>query len=674
MPLLQFNIIKLTIFLVFGILTGNLIHIPISFSLSICVIVLLLLGYEHYFVSKRPSLRFAFLAALLTLFIGNLSIALTRPASKPDHYSHFIGQKEQTYSFKIREVLKSNPFSDRYTAQVIAMDSLPVSGKILLNIVRDTAMKPYRVDDEIVAFTTLKPIGSSLNPYQFDYKKYMLHQGIGHQAHIVAPYYLRKEYTSPTFFGIASKMRGRIIDKLKEEAFGYDELGIIQALLLGERNDITETINTDYRNAGAFHILSLSGLHIGIILGLLHYVLYPLERLPRGKSIKLILILLLLWGYAFLAGLSPSILRAVGMFTFIAYALHLHRPTSYYNILALSLFFILLIFNPLLLFNVGFQLSYAAVFAIVWFFPLLKKFWMPRNWLLKKGWEIIAVSLAAQLGVLPITLFYFHHFPGLFVLTSLLILPAMTFILGMGILVISLALVNALPPFLVVVYNTVIQWMNSIIAWVGQQEQFLFRNIFFDTVHFILAYGIIISWASLMDKATYRKAVCLMGCILGLQIWSQGRLFHIVGKESAFIGHVGRNSALVHQSGHRIMVYSSNPLAAERMATDYAIALNAGELINKPLKNSYRLGAERIIVLDSTLVTLPAISGDFTLWLTQSPKVNLDRILDSVRPKVVVADGNNYRSYIGRWKATCMKKRIPFHYTGDKGAFIFEFP
>jgi competence protein ComEC len=326
-----------------------------------------------------------------------------------------------------------------------------------------------------------------------------------------------------------------------------------------------------------------------------------------------------------------------------------------------------------LLFDVGFQLSYAAVFAIVWFFPLLNKFWMPRNWLLKKGWEIIAVSLAAQLGVLPITLFYFHHFPGLFVLTSLLILPAMTFILGMGILVISLALINALPPFLVVAYNTVIQWMNSIIAWVGQQEQFLFRNISFDTVHFILAYGIIFSWASLMDKATYRKAVCLMGCILGLQIWSQGRLFHIAGKESAFIGHVGRHSALVHQLGHRIMVYNSNPLAAERMATDYAIALNARELINKPLKNSYRLGGQRIIVLDSTLVTLPAISGDFTLWLTQSPKVNLDRILDSVRPKVVVADGNNFRSYIGRWEATCMKKKIPFHYTGDKGAFMFGF-
>src|SRR5690554_2386332 len=194
MQLLQFNIIKLSFFLVFGILTGNLIHLSTLFSLLISIIILFLLGWEHCFAPKRPrpSLRFALLAVLLTFSIGNLSIALTRPANKSDHYSHFIGQKKQVYTFKIREVLKSNSFSDRYTAHVIAMDSLSVSGKILLNIAGDTITGPYQVDDEIVAFITLSPIKPPLNPYQFDYKKYLLHLGISHQAHIVAPNYLRK--------------------------------------------------------------------------------------------------------------------------------------------------------------------------------------------------------------------------------------------------------------------------------------------------------------------------------------------------------------------------------------------------------------------------------------------------------------------------------------------------
>ena len=119
-------------------------------------------------------------------------------------------------------------------------------------------------------------------------------------------------------------------------------MGVIQALLLGQRNEITAEIDTDYKDAGAYHILALSGLHIGILLGLLHFLLRPLELLPKGRTIKLIVIVLLLWAFALLAGLSASILRATTMFSFVAYALYLNRPTSHFNILALSLFFILL--------------------------------------------------------------------------------------------------------------------------------------------------------------------------------------------------------------------------------------------------------------------------------------------------------------------------------------------
>lgn len=674
MHLLQFKTIKLSLCLIFGILTGYLLQIPLKPSIFLCSFLLVLLGSEHRFGRKTTSLRFGLFAALTTISIGILSIGLARPTNRPDHYSHFMDQKNQVYTLKIREVLKPNDFSDRYTAQVIGIDSLPVSGKILLNITKDSIKAPLVVDDEIATYTSLVHIASPLNPYQFNYKEYMSDLGIGHQAHIVHNQYLLKESPSTTIFGVAAKMRGHIIKKLRQRAFGEAELGIIQALLLGQRNEITEETNTDYKNAGAFHILALSGLHIGIILGLFHFLLRPLERLPSGKSIKLVVIVLLLWSFALLAGLSASILRAVGMFSFVAYALHLNRPTSHFNILALSLFFILLIFDPLLLFHVGFQLSYAAVFAIVWIYPLLKKWWAPKNWLLKKGWEVIAVSIAAQLGVLPITLFYFHQFPGLFFLSSLLILPPLGFILGMGILVLFLALVNMLPSFLVVLYDTIIRWMNSTIAWIAQQESFLFRNISFDMVQLLLTYGIIISGVSLLDKGSYKRTVGLMGFIIGLQLWGFGLRQQLYRQESLFIGHIGPNTALVHQLGPEIMVYGNNPPASERLVTDYAIALNIGKIKNSPLKNSYTIGKERIIVLDSSLGSLPAISEPFILLLTQSPKINLERLLDSVRPKTVIADGSNYRSYIQRWENSCKHKKIPFHYTGEKGAYIFKLP
>ena len=164
---------------------------------------------------------------------------------------------------------------------------------------------------------------------------------------------------------------------------------MIQALLLGKRDDISETNYNNYKNAGVVHILAVSGLHVGIILFLLEFILSPLERLPKGKTIKLIVVVLLLWGYAFVAGLSPSIFRAVTMFSFVAYALYLSRPTNLFNIIALSMLFILLV-KPLFLFQVGFQMSYAVVFAIVWIYPKLQKFWFPENIIIRKTWQLLS--------------------------------------------------------------------------------------------------------------------------------------------------------------------------------------------------------------------------------------------------------------------------------------------
>ncbi len=168
---------------------------------------------------------------------------------------------------------------------------------------------------------------------------------------------------------------------------------------------------------------------------------------------------------------SPSVVRAVTMFSFVAYALFLNRPTSIVNILALSVFAILLI-HPMFLFQVGFQMSYAAVFAIVWIYPILMKLWNPRHWFLKKGWQLFSVSLAAQAGVLPISIFYFHQFPGLFFLSNILIVPFLGILLGLGLLVIILSAINMLPNSIAIFYNLLLKTMNDVVQWVGKQEHF----------------------------------------------------------------------------------------------------------------------------------------------------------------------------------------------------------
>ena len=674
MRLLQFTTVKLTLCLICGILIGYYLRPSLALSFALTSVSLFLLGVVFVRYHKFPTLLFTLFAGLLAIAIGILSLTLSESRNHGRHYSQQNLDKNKVYTLKIREVLKPNGYSDRYVAHVKSMDSLKVSGKILLNIAVDSSIGPLMVDDEILTYTTLYPITPPLNPHQFNYKKYLSNIGIEHQVKLAGHDYHIMPQSSTTIFGLAYKIRDHIIKKLKNENFGPEELGVIQALLLGQRNEITAEIDTDYKNAGAYHILALSGLHIGILLGLLHFLLRPLELLPKGRTIKLVVIVLFLWAFALLAGLSASILRATTMFTFVAYALYLNRPTSHFNILALSLFFILLVLDPLLLFQVGFQLSYAAVFAIVWIYPLLQKIWNPQYWIIKKGWELVSVSIAAQLGVFPISLFYFHQFPALFLISSLLILPFLTFILGFGILVIVLSLVNSLPHVFVTVYDNVIRWMNWVIGLVAQQENFLFRNISFDAVQLILSYGIIITMVTVFIKASYKRVVVFLVFVLCFQFYVLGIGHLAQKKESLMIGHVARNSGLIHQTGQKLTVYCSNPTATIRMTNDYAIAQNTTELEHRPIKNSYLIKGKRMVLLDSINTALPMNYDVSTLVLTQSPKINLERLLDSIAPDIVIADGSNYKSYVDRWKATCHKKMLPFHYTGEKGAFVYTWP
>ncbi|MEZ4969523.1 MAG: hypothetical protein R2814_07670 [Flavobacteriaceae bacterium] len=233
-----------------------------------------------------------------------------------------------------------------------------------------------------------------------------------------------------------------------------------------------------------------------------------------------------------------------------------------------------------------------------------------------------------------------------------------------------LSLAKGLPPILAAIYDTVIRWMNSIIGLVAQQEGFLFRNISFDAVQLILSYGIIIAMVKVLIRASYRRVVVFLFCILCFQgyVLVLGHLSR--SKESLVIGHIVRNSGLIHRTGQKLTVFTSNPMAITRMANDYAIAQNTKELEYQPIKNSYLIRGKRMVILDSAHTSLPANYDVHTLVLTQSPKINLERLLDSIAPKIVIADGSNYKSYIDRWKATCYQKKLPFHYTGENGAFI----
>ncbi len=670
MRFIDFISVKLTFFLIVGILLGFHLDIkPVLSFLFLTVFIILLALFLNKGFKKR-NVRFGGIAMLTTISLGIFIATIAKGENFNHHYSHKTVEKENLWNLKVEEVLKATTYSDRYVVKINSVNGTPATGKILLSIPNDSIEKKLNVDDEILLKSRATEIGKPLNPHQFDYRAYLKKKGITYQLRVKSNEVVKLPNESKTLIGKAAHFRNHIIHNLKKADFGKDELAVIQALLLGQRNDISEDTYNNYKNAGAVHILAVSGLHVGIILILLQFFLRPIERLPKGKTLKLVLIVVLLWGFAFIAGLSPSIVRAVTMFSFVAYAMHLNRTTNTFNIIVLSMFFTLLV-KPMFLFKVGFQMSYAAVFAIVWMYPKLQRFWFPENWLIRKIWQLLSVSIAAQLGVLPISLFYFHQFPALFFVSNLAIVPFLGIILGIGLFVIALSLINILPQFLVSSYCFLIRKMNSIVACVAQQEGFVFRDIPFDQIQLILGYLLIFGLVFSLSKPKFKNIAFLLAVIVLLSGWSVYNQLKLNNKQKLILAHQTKNTIFLYQNKNELGVLASNLEATERITNDFKVAERITAISLDSLQNSYALNGKYLFVMDS-LGIYPNHMKVGHLLLTQSPKVNLARVIDSIKPKRILVDGSNYKSYIQRWKATCIKKKVPFHYTGEKGAFYFE--
>ena len=676
MKLLNFAIVKLATCLIIGIIIRY--YFPVDFTVSLVAVIgsmVLLIGV--YFIVKnqfKKTIWFGLVTAFTTIFIGIFVVNIHNQKLFKNHYSNQIHiEKETTVLFRIREILKPNAYYDKYIVDVLKVDGVEVSGKLLLNIRKDSIQNTITVDDIMITKASIQNLNSSLNPHQFDYKAYLEKQYIYHQISISHPFLLMVDTTDHTFYGYADTFRKTINTQLKVNNFKGDELAIINALLLGQRQDISPEIFNGYSQSGAIHILAVSGLHIGLILLILQRIFKPMDYIKNGRLIKTSIIVILLWSFAIIAGLSPSVTRAVTMFSIVAIGMNLKRPTNIYNTLAISLF-ILLLFKPMFLFEVGFQMSYLAVISIVTIQPKLEKFWKPNNKILNIYWQVLTVTIAAQLGVLPISLFYFHQFPGLFFVSNLVIIPVLGFILGIGILVILLALLKILPQWLATGYSEIIHLMNQLIAWVSHQEQFVLRDIPFSLGQVITSYMMIIGFVMILKNRTfYTIRFALISVLLFQLVMIFEKHYNqtdelVIFQKSKFtiIGEKHNNTFKVSHD------LDSSSISKENSIKNYKVGKHIKDFTEDNLSSVYQINNKTVLVIDSLgIYQVKLFKPDYIL-LRNSPKINLERLIDSLQPELIIADGSNYKSYLARWKTTCIKRKRPFHQTNEKGAFIIK--
>ena len=678
MKVLQFPLARITI----GFLTGILVmyyfkpnpQVVFAFLfLFICVFVI------AFFFSKKDfanPVYFGSVTYFLAFGIGATTQIIHTNSFQQSNYVHskVIFEKPHLIAVSVREKLRSTAYNDRYIVLVKQIDDSVNTGRMLLNVRKDSLNHSFEIGSHLQINGSLYKNSPAKNPNQFDYSKYLEGKQIYAQMYADGSEIKIGSIIEKDVWYYTSKLRTKIIRNLEKSNFNKAELNVAIALILGQQQDISPEVIRDYQFAGAVHILSVSGLHIGFILLFVTFLLKPFPNTRRGSFIKLIIILASLASFGLIAGLAPSVLRSVTMFSFVAIGMYLRRSTNIFHTLLVSMLLILLV-QPSFLFDVGFQLSYVALFFILWLQPLLAQLWTPKNVIVNYFWEILTVSFAAQIGAFPLSIYYFHQFPGLFFVTNLVIIPFLSLIMALGVLVMVLAAFDFVPLFLAKSLEWSIFILNKIINSIASVEQFIIQEIPFNWQLLVSVYLLIFGTIIWFKKPSCNKLALTLISVIIFQItyFETHRRIQIQGELVIF--NSKKSTIIAERNGENITLYATDSLlktaSKNRTLASYAMGNFSSLKSKKRLQNLIYFNGNKILIVDSLGIYPKDIRPDIVLFI-QSPKINLERFLQTTKPKLVVADASNYRTIQKLWQATCLKEKISFHATSEKGFYRIE--
>lgn len=678
MKVLQFPLARITIGFVAGILVAYYFKPTVLFVFSLLFVAFCAFVIA-YFVSKRNAVNtiyFGLATYFLAFGIGESTQIIHTDSFQFTNYIHkkAIFDDSHLLSVTIREKLRSSSFNDRYIVLVNQIDDATSTGRMLLNVRKDSLNHPFEIGTHLQIKGSLYQNSPAKNPNQFDYGKYLENKQIYAQVYADVSEIKTGSFIEKDVWYYTSKLRTKIIRNLEKSNFNKSELHVAIALILGQQQDISPEIIKDYQYAGAVHILSVSGLHIGFILLFVTFLLKPFPNTKRGSFIKLIVILVSLSTFGLIAGLAPSVLRSVTMFSFVAIGMYLRRSTNIFHTLLVSMLLILL-FQPSFLFDVGFQLSYLALFFILWLQPLLAQLWFPKNKIVNYFWEILTLSFAAQIGTLPLSIYYFHQFPGLFFVTNLVIIPFLSVIMGLGVLVMVLAAFDFVPVFLAKSLEWSIYILNKIINFIASLEQFIFRDIPFNWQLLLSLYLLIVATIFWFKKPSFNRLVLVLVGVVVFQVAYFQTHWTIQNQKELVIFNSKKHTLIAERNGENITLYANDSLlkttSENKTFASYSMGNFSSLITKKKLQNLIYFNGNKILIVDSLGVYPKYIKPDIVVFI-QSPKINFERFLQTTKPKMVVADASNFRTIQKLWKATCLKEKIPFHATGEKGFYRLD--
>jgi competence protein ComEC len=543
---------------------------------------------------------------------------------------------------------------------------------------------------QVAIYKPLQEIKNSGNPGGFDYKRYSLFQGITHQVYLRNSVSVGKENDFKILPGKKIRWHNQFIFSTREKVLGIlrkyikeeKELGLAEALLIGYKDDLDKTLVQSYSNTGVVHIIAISGLHLGLIYWLLLLLLKPLSKKKKIKWLRPIMIIAGLWMFSLLAGAQPSVIRSAVMFTCIVLGESLERKTSIFNTLAFSAI-ILLLYNPFWLWDVGFQLSYAAVLSIVIFMQPIYNWFYIKNKILDFIWKLNAVTIAAQILTLPLSIYHFHQFPNYFLLTNFIAVPVSSIIVLGEILLCAVSFI----PFVASLTGKILFWliwlMNTYVERIEVLPFSLCDGLQISIPQAILLLAVATGagfWLLEKSKSGFKLGLAsLLGFFVLLAVsimqsntqqqlivynvpqkhaidFIEGRKYFFVGDSDLLADDFVRN---FHLKPSRILYRTEPAESIDQFSQTGNLIIYRGKRIMRINETSRFSAATSRIPIDLLL-----ISGN--------PRLYINKIAETFTIKQVVFDGSCPAWKINYWKKDCDSLHIPAYDVNEKGAFVMN--
>ncbi|WP_215224508.1 ComEC/Rec2 family competence protein [Echinicola shivajiensis] len=462
----EFPFLRYLAFMALGIISYPNIHFFNTGQLAWFIVLLLLiyLLISLGLLSKKGFKNqwgFSCLAYVLLIISGYYLAFHADERNVQDHLSHFQDVKGYMTVVLESDQKKANSFANKLELRKVkTLDGFyNASGGVIIYHQMDSALQ---IGDVLWVDGSPDKLPAPSNPEEFDYRRFLANKQVYHSQFVGKGLEVLGRVNERPIYSWISGIRNNAMLAIDRSIKDEKAAQVLKAFLLGEKQDLEEELSDAYVKAGTMHILAVSGLHVGMIYGFFFLFFKPMQSSSRKRLVLLCIIVMLIWGYALLTGLSPSVMRAASMFTLLSLAQVISRSPSIINSLALSAV-ILMVFQPFIIYEVGFQLSYAAVLGIVLLQPKISGMWLPKNKFLYYLWEISTVSIAAQLATFPISAYYFHVFPNYGLLANLWAIPGAFLIMALGLPYLLLLLLGLSSPLLAGLLEAVVSILNYLI-------------------------------------------------------------------------------------------------------------------------------------------------------------------------------------------------------------------